>query len=83
MASRMTAELKKEIVTQMIVCDENHRNTNLFDGRYSIKKAYKMGLIHRLDAFTRLYDLLKKHSHVETFVSVTNFDSCVRTYLDL
>ena len=86
MSTRFTAEKKKEIVQQIIVCDCPENRSDNYDctSKYNVKELYKMGLIHRLDCFYRLYDILKHHS-TQTFfhVSVTNFDACVKAYLDL
>ena len=86
MSTRFTAEKRRDIVTQMIVldCPENRSDNADGTSKYNVKELYRMGLIHRLECFYRLYDILKYHS-TQTFfhVSVTNFDSCVKAYLDL
>ncbi len=78
MANRMTAEYKTEIVQQMIVLDVGT------DRRYtSIKEKYRMGIIDRLTAFNELFTIVKPFINIHGYVSVTNFDACVKAYLEL
>jgi len=86
MSTRFTAERKCDIVQMLIVhdCPENSADKHYGTGGYNVKELYKMGLIHRLECFYRLYDILKHHSTQSFFhVNVSNFDACVKTYLDL
>lgn len=75
---RMTAEYKTQIVQMMIVNDEGT------DRKYTtIKEKYRMGIIDRLTAFNALYELVKVYLDNHGYITVTNFDSCVRQYLEL
>ncbi len=78
MANRMTAEYKTQIVQQMIVLDAGTER------KYTtIKEKYRMGIIDRLTAFNELFTIAKQFLNIHGYVSVTNFDACVKAYLEL
>lgn len=77
---RLTKELKKELVTTMIVHDTETNNS-----RYStIKGKYLCGIIYYMEAYTKLFDLVNRNSSKEIYkLSPTQFDTVVKEYLNV
>ena len=77
---RLTKELKRELVTTMIVHDTQENNRKYT----TIKEKYQCGIIYYMEAYIRLFELVNKNSSQQVYkLSPTQFDTVVKEYLNV
>jgi len=74
----MSPEMKTKIVALMV----KHGGRTVCNQQTTLRELYKMKCIDRLSLFNQMYTKIDtKFDHKN--VSVTNFDECLKAYLEL
>lgn len=76
--AKFTAEVKEHIVQLMV----KHDKVFVCGKELTLKELYKMKSINRLNLFSQMYNKLWNKFDA-TNVSVTNFDCCLKAYIDM